>query len=714
MSETSSIPDSCRLEKMINSSCMEIHGFEARSKEISLRIPSLDVKRGSFCALVAKSGGGKSVLLSVLTGHLLGPWMRKKEAIHFDHFAIGHTRLALATFAYPAKLRTLLRDENLIYLPQKFPDDRSMRRRCLSEMADVIGAIAPDCPRKLAKERLIESCRRLNLENVLEQPLKDLSGGERKRVEIIARLCGVESQSKKEKEGGVMFLLDEPTSGLDVAAQRQYFQFLKETRSLFQDIKITFVIATHALSLLEEDESIFDSVLYVRKEDNDDGVTHCELAYCGRAREFVRSKHFEELNGRPAAQSPNSAINEEGSGVLAKKTGSPIDGSNSPHFSTRRTLPVFLSTFDVELRRAYGKQFEGKGKYMVFLIPALVGLIVFAAFLARSGTNPERFVFFGTIYAFWVGIFNSCQIANGAVASGEWNYWVLAQRRSFFGYIFANAFVSLFLSLLQVVVFAGAVLLFTSAYGKDSLYNVFITQSQLQPFFIEHVAGVPPNALISLLLFSSLALAAFAGVGLGILVSCSTKDTLTALKVAVGIVVVSMVSSTTVLKSSQRSMPVSPPLYLKFNSPAPFSSALATFSSTQSNAGFWPHLLEDMSFALPQRYFFNIGRVLDMDVLELYQGSRMNEHFEYKLGACGGTLELARNWSYWKESSEGRIDDVRAELAEKGELLNENQFLPTILRIIGMEALACSGLSLFFFFAGTVIAIRNKNNYEIH
>ena len=48
-----------------------------------------------------------------------------------------------------------------------------------------------------------------------------------------------------------------------------------------------------------------------------------------------------------------------------------------------------------------------------------VGLIVFAAFLARAQITPERFIFFSTIYAFWIGLFNSCQIVNGAVASGD-------------------------------------------------------------------------------------------------------------------------------------------------------------------------------------------------------------------------------------------------------------------------------------------------------
>ena len=837
MNDAAPAPEPCTRAAATDTLCMEICGFEAASDEISLRIPSLAVEIGSFCALVAKSGGGKSVLLSVLTGHLLGPWMRRREAIRFDRFVIGKTRLDRETFAFPAKLRDSLRGENLIYLPQKFPDDRSMRRRCLSEMADIVGAIAPNCPRDIAKERLTQRCRKLHLENVLQQSLKDLSGGERKRVEIIARLCGVESQSKEEKENGVVFLLDEPTTGLDVAAQRQYFLFLKETRKLFEDIDITFVTATHALSLLEEGngEAIFDSVLYVRKEDDAAGRKRCELAYCGSAHGFVHSDYFVELNGKSAAPAacPTSpaAPEDDTTTSLPLKTARnvPVD-AGAPAERNKSGLSTFLSTFDEELRRANGKQFEGKSKRSVFVIPLLVGLIVFAAFLARAQINPERFIFFSTIYAFWIGLFNSCQIVNGAVASGEWNYWVLALRRSFFGYILANALVSFLLSLVQVAVFAGAVLLFSHMHGENSLRSVFMGRGDLQIDFIEDVAGVPANALIFLLFFLSLAMAVVAGVGVGTLISCTAKDTLGALKLAVGVVVISMVSSTTVLKSVSSPWPVSPPLYLKATSAAPFLSAPATASSNvmvsdlesasavlsrlkspgnevfhyvrgrlkestrdeldrwqettdpsddlkqalvadlnalirgtsiwddtrfadvtidretrellesdptgnqlarlnrllladaypngnalrrkMPNAGFWPHLLEDLSFILPQRYFFNIGRVLDMDVLEAAEGyHRKNEYFEYKLDTGG----LARNWKNWKQATnEERAGVLRAELAEEGEFLNENLFLPTILGIIGIESIACCALSAVFFLVGTLIAIRNNNHYEIH
>lgn len=677
-----------------------------------MRIPQLAVRRGAFCALLAKSGAGKSVLLSVLTGHLLGPWMRKKEAVRFQQFRVGKTLVAQSTFSSPSQLRVALRDENLIYLPQKFPEDRSMKRHCLSEMADVVGAIALNCPREKGMEKLRDNCRKFGLENVLEQPLKDLSGGERKRVEIIARLTGVELRDRQVRQDEVIFLLDEPTTGLDNATQREYFLFLRQTRKLFTDIDTTYVIATHALSLLddkddEDGEGIFDSVLYVRKDENLADGKHCRLAFCGSADEFVRSKHFTELNGKcghVAAETPADAYDPPPANI-DEATGSALSVNNSGRFS------MLFSSLCGELRRAYGKQFQGKGKRAMFAIPLLVGLVVFAAFLARNEINPERFIFFSTIYAFWIGIFNSCQIVNGAVSSGEWNYWTLALRRPFFSYIFANALVSFILSLVQITVFAGTVLLFTMLRGEDSLFNVFVTQSQLPVYFIEKVAGMPAVVVVAVLFFSSLLVGALAGAGLGTLISCVAKDTLGALKLAVGLVVISMVSSTAVLKSDGSALPVAPPLYLKLVCPAPFLSTPKTFASTKPHAGFWPHLLEDMSLMLPQRYFFNIGRVLDKDVLESSERYlQRNEDFEYKLTGAD-----ADNWKVWKRvTNKETLRQIRIDLRAEGKVLNERGFIHLLLKIIGLEMLMCCALSGVFFLCGVWLTFKNPGNYEIH
>lgn len=682
-----------------------------------MSIPWLSVHQGSFCALVAKSGAGKSVLLSVLTGHLLTPWMRKGSAIRYRHFRVGHTLVEPCTFASPARLRAALRAENLVYLPQKFPDDRSMRRSCRSEMADVVCAIALDCPRRTATEKLVDNCRKFHLEPLLEQPLKDLSGGERKRLEIIARLTGIELRDQGTESEDVLFLLDEPTTGLDEATQREFFLFLKRTRELFGDVKITFIIATHALSLLDDQtdaQPIFDSVLYVRKNHSAAGGKKCEVAYCGDAAGFVRTACFTGLNGRGTSVAepvpgPRPPVN-----VTLPAAAAAIDLSPAPPRHTTGSFSSRLSIFIGELHRAFGKQFLGKGKRAVFVIPFLVGLIVFAAFLARKTVDSERFIFFSTIYAFWIGIFNSCQIVNGAVASGEWNYWVLALRRSFFSYLSANTLVSFLLSLVQVTVFALAVLLFTAVWPHDSLFNVFVTTSQLPVYFIESVVGIPPGVVSVGLLFASLIMAAFAGAGLGTLVSSIAKDTLGALKIAVGAVVVCMVASTTVLRG-ESVQPVMPPLFLKLTCPAPLFSAPATLSASDKvrHAGFCPHLLEDLSLMLPQRYFFNIGRILDRKALEYYdtQGqSNHNKDFEYQL-----TSPLADQWENWKEAyNPTKVAELRAELAESSQSFNEGGFVIAMLTIIGLEAAACAALAGVFFLAGSWITLHNRDNYEIH
>ncbi len=700
--------------------CLDLANFEADSREIAFSIPFLALEGGDFCALVGKSGSGKSVLLSVLTGYC--PWIHDAQSVSFNRFVIGKTHVEPKNFTSPAEIREMLGRENLIYLPQKFPDDHSSNRSCLAEMADIVGAIAPHCSRSAAKKRLGKNCLKFNLSEALDKSLKDLSGGERRRVEIIARLCGVEMQDDEEKAGGILFLLDEPTTGLDIASQWHYIRFLKDTRAEFPNIAITFLIATHALSLLTLDEPLFDRVILVEKTANgSNGKANCRVAYCGKAENFIHSEWFSELRGQDVSSgiracSPHTQ-DSRGEPVAAP---SESCGVIPDRIATPHSVPIErnIGIFRKELCRAFGKQFTGKSgwdKSLFFIIPLFVGLIVFAALLARDRTLGEKFIFFSTIYAFWIGIFNSCQIVNGAVASGEWKYWVLALRRSFVHYIAAHALVSLLLSLLQVIVLILGILLFTYLWGANSLFNVYINPSQLSPFFIEHASGLPEWLITLTLLASSLGMATFSGVGIGALISCVARNALAALKVAVGVVVVAMVCSTTVLKrDGGAKRPVSPPLYLKMSriGTKSFLSSCAVWHNRDKEARrdwFCPHLLEDISLLLPQRYFYNIGRILDDQVLQYSDSGHAETEFDYKL-----TGELAENWKHWKEvRNEGQFQRIQEELNQQGTTLNESGFRFAMFRIIGLEVLACSVLTLFFFAAGCLIISKRRIHYTI-
>lgn len=69
--------------------------------------------------------------------------------------------------------------------------------------------------------------------------------------------------------------------------------------------------------------------------------------------------------------------------------------------------------------------------FNVVLIPAMVAYALARIFILRG--FPEltitNFIFFSTLYLFWMGLFNTCTAINGAVESGEWSYWVLGLRR---------------------------------------------------------------------------------------------------------------------------------------------------------------------------------------------------------------------------------------------------------------------------------------------
>ena len=701
-----------------------IRDFVAESPEVSLRIPELTIERGAFCALVAKSGAGKSVLLSVLTGHLLIPWMRKESTVHFSRFQIGNCSLPPAAFFTPEKLRESLKTENLVYLPQKLPDDRSLHRSTLAEMADVVGAIAPGCSRRLTKERLKARCRDMGLQNVLSQRLKDLSGGERRRVEIVARLVGVESQYDHDGKEHVILYLDEPTSGLDPAACQRYFVFLKQARALFSDVSLTIVCATHDLEILKagennSEERIFDTVAYIRKDESEQKGKICAVAWYGDAGEFIQSAKFLELKGEPIPESdtiakitPWAPITLEADNPAEDSLAESPEPASSP--PARKDLWAdYTSTFDGELVRAFGKQFLGRGKRLAFAIPVLVGLIVFVAFLARDDTSGERFLFFATVYAFWIGLFSSCQTVNGAVASGEWTYWVLGLRRSFVRYIQANSLVSLVVSLAQVALFAGTILVFSASWGRNSLFNVFITPADLPLFFIEDVAGLSPDLLIAILFFGSLVCAAIAGVGMGTLVSCIAKDTQGSLKTAVGIVVVSMIASTTVLKVEGHSEPASLPIWLKCH--LKYHAGTAFLVAPVALTSKLPHVLEDASLLLPQRYFFNVGRVLDHHVLqhqERWDSNRERSEFEYDLPEGS---PVTADWKNWKEiRTPEKLEQARRKLNEGGKSLNQGRFPLLIAKVVALEIAACLGLALLYFTVGILIARNKKSLYELH
>jgi ABC transport system ATP-binding/permease protein len=182
---------------------------------------SFSLEPGQFIALVGGSGAGKSTLMRALLGveaptsgqvHLNGTDLRKNFNLYRNQIGyvpqddIIHQHLTVEeVLSYAAKLR--------------LPTDTDLRQ---------------------VVEQALNDIRMVHRRSAF---IKDLSGGQRKRVSI-----GVELLANPK-----LFFLDEPTSGLDPGLDKQMMELL---RNLAHRGSRTIVLVTHATANITECDRI--------------------------------------------------------------------------------------------------------------------------------------------------------------------------------------------------------------------------------------------------------------------------------------------------------------------------------------------------------------------------------------------------------------------------------------------------------------------------
>jgi len=97
-------------------------------------------------------------------------------------------------------------------------------------------------------ERLSQLAKPLHLEDRLNDQVRHLSGGLKRRADLARALLASPS----------VLLLDEPTTGLDIEARQQFWSFLEATR---RSSPMTILVATH----LTEEAEHADRVLLMRE-----------------------------------------------------------------------------------------------------------------------------------------------------------------------------------------------------------------------------------------------------------------------------------------------------------------------------------------------------------------------------------------------------------------------------------------------------------------
>ena len=149
---------------------------------------SLTVPRGQFVALLGPNGAGKSTLFQVLTGL----------------FAADEGDITVASISMRQHAAQALRHIGVVFQQQALDLDLSVRRN-LQFQSDLQGL-----PKALARERIAQGCERFGLTPDLDRAARELSGGNRRKVELIRALLHQPE----------LLLMDEATVGLDPKSRR--------------------------------------------------------------------------------------------------------------------------------------------------------------------------------------------------------------------------------------------------------------------------------------------------------------------------------------------------------------------------------------------------------------------------------------------------------------------------------------------------------------
>ena len=172
---------------------------------------NLQVEQGEFVAFLGPNGAGKTTTLKMLSGVInptsgkatvMGhvPW--KRENAYRRRFALVMGQKNQLWWDLPAQESFRLHQQIYRIEPQQFERTRD------------------------------ELCEMLGVTKLLGQPVRELSLGERMKMELIAALL----------HSPEVLFLDEPTIGLDVVAQHNVQQFLQQYQ---QQQKVTILLTSH-------------------------------------------------------------------------------------------------------------------------------------------------------------------------------------------------------------------------------------------------------------------------------------------------------------------------------------------------------------------------------------------------------------------------------------------------------------------------------------
>ena len=178
---------------------------------------SFEIEAGEMVAFLGPNGAGKTTTLKLLSG-LLHP--TGGEAL-----VLGHVPW-LRENAYRRRFSLVMGQKNQLWWDLPAQESFRLHKEIYRIEADAF------------RRRVDELTTLLEVGQLVDQPVRELSLGERMRMELIAALL----------HSPDVLLLDEPTIGLDVVSQRTVQEFLKFYQA---ERKITVLLTSHYMKDVE-------------------------------------------------------------------------------------------------------------------------------------------------------------------------------------------------------------------------------------------------------------------------------------------------------------------------------------------------------------------------------------------------------------------------------------------------------------------------------
>ena len=239
---------------------------------------SFEFEQGEVVGLLGPNGAGKTTTFYMITG-LVKP---NRGKVLFDGKDVT---------AMPMYRRAR---EGVGYLPQ---ESSVFRRLSVEDNLKLVLEMAK-IPRKIAKERIAHLAEDLHITKIMRSMGAELSGGERRRVEI-ARALATEPK---------FILLDEPFTGIDPVTIEELQGIIRKLRNQGIGILITDHNVDATLSITDQNYILIDGEIIAtgtEKEIRDNDLVR--KYYLGQGFHTIKEIQEEELRRRSEPQEDEPA-----------------------------------------------------------------------------------------------------------------------------------------------------------------------------------------------------------------------------------------------------------------------------------------------------------------------------------------------------------------------------------------------------------------------